>query len=734
MEEIGPNQNNNQLNLFKEEVLSHIKDLENKLTNQISSKELKLNKEYDEFTSKMNSLIANNKEMISNMVSQKVKIEKITELESFKNKVDSMLITHELRIKNSIDEIEKIKTKYDKIVTDNLYVSGFIGNSCQFRNVSEYLSYNITEVSRLKMEKDQSKKDLKDIKNKLDGTMKNMITLNDNSVKLCNKYTDHKQEEFNKLLQTAQAELSQKSMEMRAMIVQFHNESDQKVNNLKKEFDKLLDMKQEFIDLINEKYISFEKKHEELDQRTIKIDENINLNKNKIEELDEQEKTLEKSIKDLNFQVRNYYCVNNKIAGLLEKLGANPSKSEIAKLLLGIQTNSINNESKGNKTIPIPVSPQPKRRIINKNLNLDLLKMDLESSPTKTIVNNNKGNLNKSVVDNYPKRKSMFNISVLKKLNFGGNNNTDSESSDLDETIKKDEAKNNEKIKDNLKSILKHNLKQTGNNIIKEKKENNKENNKVGFKDNNKKNLKINIKDNLKENINEDIKDINKEKFNTSRAETASNKNSEKLDFKNKIKELPILSLGNKEMKTLGEVKRVNLSALSLDKNSKENNKKNLIVVINNDNKIKQNYQKNILKKIDLELEHDQQGCKVVALSLPPSNPLQPTINIIKKEKDLYSKGKYNVVNSLINDYRAKLFSKARSPDSKNDITNDILDIPKKVSQAFGRTTYTFYFKKDAIDCANANKNINNFAYNGPKKGYRILNSKRERADTGNFK
>ena len=80
----------------------------------------------------MNSYISNNKEMVSDLVFQKLKFEKITELETFKNKVDDMLITH----KNIIKDIGRLKTKYDKIVKDNLYVSGFIGNSCQFRNVS----------------------------------------------------------------------------------------------------------------------------------------------------------------------------------------------------------------------------------------------------------------------------------------------------------------------------------------------------------------------------------------------------------------------------------------------------------------------------------------------------------------------------------------------------------------------------------------------------------------------
>ena len=767
MEEIAQNTNNNDLNLFKEDVLTHIRELENKLTNQILNKESNLNKDYNEFTAKMNSLIENNKEMISNLVSQKLKIEKITELESFKNKVDGMLITHEVRIKNSIDEIEKMKTKYDKIVTDNLYVSGFIGNSCQFKNLSEYLSYNISEVSKLKMEREQYKKDMKEMKNKLDATMKNMITLNDNSVKLCNKYTDNKQEEFRKLLEAAQMELNQKSMEMRAMIVQFQKESDHKIGNLKKEFDKLLEMKSEFIDLIDNKYKTFEIKHDELDKKATKNDENIEINKNKIENIDDQLKTLEKSIKDLSFQVRNYYCVSNKLAGMLEQLGANPSKSEIAKLLLGMPGNSIINETKPNKTLSISVSPQPKR-IINKNVNLDLVKLALDDSillknnnnNIKIKNNNNKKCMTKSVI-NFSTKKTGFNKIGLKKLNITGDN-SDSESSSI-YIINENTKTNAEKLKENLRPIIKSNLKQNknGNNNIKQSI---KENAKVNFKENakealNQSNLKS-IKEAPKEKIKEITKEnkkevpeenkneITKEIIKETHKENVKEESKENIKEKNSVKEkisskkpeinsvlndkaqaLPLITLGNKEESKREDIKIVNLSSASIDKfnNEKNKNKNNLIKVISNDNnKIKHNYQKNIMKRIDLELEQDQQACRIVALSLPKANLTQlPTNNITKKKNGINSKGKYDVVNSLINDYRAKLFSKTHSPESKFDITNEILDIPKKVSQAFGRTTYTFYFKKDAIDCAIANKNINNFGYNGPKKGYKLKNNKR---------
>ena len=67
-------------------------------------------------------------------------------------------------------------------------------------------------------------------------------------------------------------------------------------------------------------------------------------------------------------------------------------------------------------------------------------------------------------------------------------------------------------------------------------------------------------------------------------------------------------------------------------------------------------------------------------------------------------KGKFktDMVNNLI---RAKLFSKVLSPDEKVEVGNEILDIPKKNTQAFGRTTYIFYFKKDQIKCMDINKN-----------------------------
>jgi hypothetical protein len=286
-----------ELNTFKEELLKRMREFETKMTSQITNKELTLNADYQAFTSKINVLMNNNKEMISAITSQKVKFDKISELESFKNKTDSMLITHEIRIKNNIDEIEKIKTKYDKIISDNLYVSGYIGNSCQFRNLAEYLNFNIAEVSRLKMEKDQLKRDIKDIRNKFDGIMKSMVNMNDNTAKLCNNYTDTKQEYFQIQLNNAIKEVNQKSMDMRVVMQKFQNESDQKIVEIREEVNKLIKSESNLNNVVNDNFYICDRQHEEMKKNISSGDEKISANKKIINTLEEKIQDLQNRIK-----------------------------------------------------------------------------------------------------------------------------------------------------------------------------------------------------------------------------------------------------------------------------------------------------------------------------------------------------------------------------------------------------------------------------------------------------
>jgi hypothetical protein len=640
----------NEFNLFKNEVFGNLREIETKLDAKINITQSKLIDDIEAQSIKMNNLINNNKEMLLSILSQKLKIEKIAELESFKNKMDAMMITHEVRIKNNLEEISRIKLRYDKIVSENLYVSGFIGNSCQFRNLSEYLSYNISEVSKLKLEKEQLKKDIKDLKSKFEGLMKNMITLNDKSIQLCNKYTDNKKGEFEKLIENYTNEMSQKNVDNKMMICQFTENAQKTEKKFKEEFNKLLDMKSEFINIIEEKFNDIRKYHDELNRKVIDTNLDICIHKKKIENINERIKDLHQNTKDISFQMRNYYCANNKINNLIEKIDKLGDNNGVSNDMLKFK-NEINYNINNNINT---YSVSPKKKIIKRQgeASANYKKNIDEEYPFKT-------NLTHSTEKIKPQRK------IYNKLGIVNNKN---ETSDSDSSI----------------SI---------------KKEHNNANNK-------KKNMNKNENKNTNDIDSKNNDTMVNKKTNTFRAQ--SMKKSIKIINENKT--LPALTRNIRD--DLDEMKKICNSSNEINKseismNAKEEKKRikksKIIALIHNEHK-KINQKKEIIQKKDQQLEQDKQACKYVALTLP--DPLKEVM-IEKKKRIMKNKFKTDIVNNLINSYRAKLFSKAHSPEEKFEINNEILDIPKKVSQAFGRTTYTFYFKKDQIKNLEGNKNNN---------------------------
>ena len=91
----------------------------------------------------------------------------MSELQVFKYKVELMLITHEIRINNNIQDLLKSQSKYDKIIIYNQLLPRYIGPSCQYRNLGEYLSHNICEMGNLKSENEKLKLESSSVKSKM---------------------------------------------------------------------------------------------------------------------------------------------------------------------------------------------------------------------------------------------------------------------------------------------------------------------------------------------------------------------------------------------------------------------------------------------------------------------------------------------------------------------------------------------------------------------------------------
>ena len=219
---------------LEELFLNYLKETENKIMKHINLKNSNINDNFNNFETKLNNLIQKNESIIETIAQHKIYINKIMELDSFQNKANNIIRSHEYKLKNINDEIDIFKSKYNKIVSDNYQVPGYIGNSCKFKTLSDYLSYNIEEVNKLK--KDDTKKDIKDLKAKYDNIMKGMVTLNDNSILRCKQYVDEIQNNIIQYINNKLKEYEENKLENKTEIYKFSNMFEQKFNETNNKF------------------------------------------------------------------------------------------------------------------------------------------------------------------------------------------------------------------------------------------------------------------------------------------------------------------------------------------------------------------------------------------------------------------------------------------------------------------------------------------------------------------
>lgn len=644
---------------FKDEIFKKVRLLENKVMTEVNNKYLQINANYEKLDNKVSFISENNDSLLELITTQKFNSDKVSELENFKNKTEQSMIMYDLKLKTLSSEIDKIKLKYDKAIVDNLQVSGYIGPGCQFKTISEYISNNIFEFSKLKNEKEQMKIENTEIKTRLDNILKSTLNLIDSSIVRCQKYSDNKHKDMQKILDNKLIEIKEKNMDIRTQISKYEIQNEKQIENLKNNIQQLMMMKNELLTLTGQKIEEVKKKIETMENEV-----------NILSKIKEKE-----NISNTNDNVKMKNNSNYKSG---EDIKANINNNNIKKNSYRLKKNFMNTNS--------TISEQPKS---NKyDYNNDIIKQ-----------NQNKENI----------LEEDYNFEKIFPRNFKTISEYQRELNGDNRIIEKNNILNKEEKINNIKE-----MDDSSKNVLEGQKKNDTNINSIN------KNVKI-----------EDIKDLtylfkNKKNFNTKKIEIESLEKQKSIlsnssinisDFKNQKKEVEkdkfktVLNI-NKNISMTVEEK---VKTLPVSKNyskinviNRLNNKKvdNLCISPKGYN-IKQNFisyneeQNQIMNEIKTfynqrKEKYEQKSqeniidCNIINLHLdkPPK---------VIREKNISAKN-------------SRHFSK----DSK--IRNNISEIGMKITPAFGRTTYSFYNKKDI------NVNINN---NGMQN--RKINSLKDR-------
>lgn len=636
----------NEILSLKEELLKEIHDVENKLNFQIMVKYEQMTEKNNKFIEDLNIMLEKNKSLIDSATSQNINFYKINDFDNFRKKTDSMLITHEIRINNSIKDIQDIRFKIGKETSDSLTIPGFIGPSCKYKTISNYISSNINEIDRLKNENEINRKENKEIKKKIEEMIKTVLNLVDGSNTKCIDYADKKYKKIEDNLKKITEDFSDKIVNFKSLLIyqdkikEIHENLNKKIQNnyCKSEIDDIiLNMTNDFKNNLDNLKISFG-------------DEINNIIKINMDKLDIEIKENSKSIQEIKVKLEK---MNQLQSQLLLK------NNLLKKNLLINNTNNNNSNINFNEEENFPIfkkigSPEKVRKIENiKNMKNYSYK---NSEPTFLKEKENKFKFDNIPIKKNEKNKASLNISIS--------------SIDKKKQYKFEEKKNSiNDFKDKLDEI--------GNNLSKNKiKEKDLKNSPINSK-------AINSSLNMKNKTIENKFNYQKDNKNMSKEKNKSNEDN--ISFANTI------SFGNNNQKNI-------VTSIESETNNRDNNR--IINIINDNFLMKEKLNNRIIMK---KRGYSLHKLASIELNEKENNFLYNKDTYSNKNINYnIKKPKTPVVKNIFQQtYQINL----NNNKAKCSLSTDT---PVKISSSFGRTIYTFYDKKEEGINNLINKGIKN--------------------------
>jgi hypothetical protein len=249
---------------FKDEMLKNIRELERKIMTKVNKNQEDLSSDLNNITASLNSLKINNNAIIDSITETKLNFDKISHIESDLIKFHTALNGQEKKINETMLDISFMKEQYEKSFSDALIVPGIIGKNCKYNNFNDYIVNINQEISRLKTEKEYSRKESRELKQKLEQGIKSMSNLVDSFVGRAKIYTDGTKKGIIELMDTRISEFDSKNMELFSKFYKMDSDFNQKFEKFDENLNNLNLNTNEEIKKVEERLIKLNNNLEEI--------------------------------------------------------------------------------------------------------------------------------------------------------------------------------------------------------------------------------------------------------------------------------------------------------------------------------------------------------------------------------------------------------------------------------------------------------------------------------------
>lgn len=230
---------------FQDDILFNAKEIETYILASHKTLKEDFDLKAESYEKKIDLLTTKLDEISNCLAIDKVKLERVNDLQIFQKKANDQLISHEVKINSMQKDLSNACYKYDKLYLDNLVIPGTIGDYCKFKNMKEYIEHNITQVQNLLNFKDKHILDLKLYKEKLDGMLKTMGMQLENSDKNAKSYTNKIIQEYENILKSDISDVAAKICDLRMENNKHALDLQKATNELVVDYGKIMNIKED---------------------------------------------------------------------------------------------------------------------------------------------------------------------------------------------------------------------------------------------------------------------------------------------------------------------------------------------------------------------------------------------------------------------------------------------------------------------------------------------------------
>ena len=618
---------------FQNEVLQDLKILENRINEKITSLSNRIRQETNNNDEKITT--QNNKimEILSILSSNDEKLKVNSELSNFQNKIDEFIFLNDTKITSIEKQLSNISYKYDKIYVSNLTSPGFIGKSCEYSTVRNFLEFANKRLRELTDIKDKQNKDIKMYKEKLESLINQFKMLSEGAYSKFTLFCKELVEKSEKKCEQRYNAIEERVSHMRIENGTYSFNLLKKTDELNIEWEKIKEIKNEIFNKLDMSLTDLKKENKELVKEIEIYKKEHKVMKSKLKELSE-------FIKDVRFRntMKNLSNYNTRkiFNDMSQKITYHKSNSKINEddILYEYNLKKDNNNNNNNSVHTNKNSNYIHKKISkNNNNNNNNNGSNRDSNHNSNYNSNHNSNHNSNVNSNNNTISSPK--SKIKNITF--NNNTDINKNKF---IKiKSYSKNNYKINKKANKNENYNDSNYENNndikyhdIVKVISNRSSIDEYLGNDNNN--NYKTELANNI--NINKKIK-IKKDNINII-------SNNHDIDIENNIffhyKDYNI----NRNEDSLKKMNKTNYlfpTFKNENKSYKENNKSNFYKINQETQKKKSfNFLNRIMNHIKNENKQNEQKKLNFSFSIIDSNSHneEKDINLNKTEKNFYNK------------------------------------------------------------------------------------------------